>query len=72
MSFGCVAFVDLSARVAVRGRWYILYSRLTYSHAHQGMIAHGNNRYLLDFCGIASGVLICVGLMCASPHVTVM
>ena len=44
------------------------YAHVTDSHVHihtskQGMMVYGNHQPFLDFCGIASGVLICAGLM---------
>ena len=58
----------LPARVAV-GQLFT-YAHVIDSHVHnQGMMVHGRNyHHILDFCGIASGVLICVGIMCVSPY----
>jgi hypothetical protein len=34
------------------------------THQKQAMMGDGDTHPFLTFCGIASGVLICVGLMC--------
>lgn len=50
------------ARTGSRGSCLHTLTLLTLTYI-QGMMVHGNGHFLLNFCGIASGVLICAGLM---------